>query len=327
MKLSDIGEKAIISSVIRRNNIKSDGTLPLNDDAQILIPPKKNGHPLVIATDRTPSNLRPYVWGFYNLFEYGSYSVVSNLSDMAAMGAEPFGYLLNIAAPSDMLLNEFERVFSGVQATLRDYDTELLGGDTKQEDQLNLVGVAIGQSFCDSVLTRSGARPGDKLVMSNHPVGGIPAAHAYFSNFGPDVSGKLEKDLADEFHYLSARIDEAKLLAECGLCTSCIDNSDGLIASLDELSSASGVGFSLEKDALEIPSYVIDTAFKLRFDPTFLACGAGGDFRLIATVEKFDRRLAKKFVKIGEVSEKKTISIGGNILRSGDVSKWNHFKR
>ncbi len=327
MKLSDVGEKALIANIIRRKNLKSEETLPLNDDAQLLIPPNKNGYPLVIATDRTPSDLRPYLWGFYDLFEYGRYSVISNLSDMAAMGANPFGYLLNIAAPKDMLLKDFEKVFDGIQKSLYEYGTELLGGDTKQANELNLVGVAIGQCFRESELTRSGACPGDKLIISNRPLGGIPAAHAYFSSFGSKISSRLEKKLANEFHDLYARVDEAKLLAECGSCTSCIDNSDGLIASLDEVSSASGVGFTLKKQMLDIPSHVIDTSSKLRCDPIFLACGAGGDFRIIATVKNFDKKLAEKFVCIGEVTVEKTISFGDRVVKKGEISKWNHFMK
>jgi thiamine-monophosphate kinase len=323
--LSDLGEKLLIREVIRNSGPVDDSLLPLNDDAQILRPPSLLDHPQVIATDRTPTDLRPFVWGIYSYQQYGAYHAISNLSDIAAMGAKPFGYLLNIAAPGSFLLSDFKSVFQGVMDELDKYDTILLGGDTKQGSELNLVGIAIGQSWREKVLTRSGCRPGDKLIISGGNFGYIPAAHALFSRNGWSPSNLYERQLTEAFYALRPHFAEAKLLQDSGVCTSCIDNSDGIAASLDEISEASGVSFKLYPDSLVIAEAVSYVASSVNLSPLELLLGAGGDFRIIATVREFPECLHSSFTVIGEAQEMKSQCSSGDKLDLTKVTRWNHF--
>jgi thiamine-monophosphate kinase len=320
VQLRELGEREIIRRLIRPSATVRDGLLALNDDAQILRPRSGDGHPMVITTDRTPSDLRPYVWGIFDGAQYGRYSCMSNISDIAAMGARPFGYLLNIAASPEMELGVFEEVLGGVLNELREHDVDLLGGDTKEGEVLNLVGVAIGESWGPTVLTRSGARVGDTLIMSRQPMGGIPAAQAYFKRFGPARDDALASELADRFHRLSARVAESRMLQESGVCTSCMDNSDGVAACLDEIGAASNVGFWLNERGIEIEDCAQLAAKRLGQAPLALALGGGGDFRLIATVASFPPLLEESFVPIGTVCE----PAGQSPIVSG-ASRWNHF--
>lgn len=320
MKLRDLGEKEVIRRIIRPASVARGGLLPLNDDAQILIPRFGGSNPMVITTDRTPTDLRPYVWGIFDHAQYGRYSAMSNISDIAAMGARPFGYLLNVAASPEMEVGDFQSVLDGVMRELHYHDVDLLGGDTKEGDALNLVGVAIGESWQPGVLTRSGARVGDLLIMSRQALGGLPAAQAYFKCFGPDRSNALAAELADRFHRLFARVAESRLLQESGVCTSCMDNSDGIAACLDEIGSASGVGFSLFGKEIEIDECALDAALRLEVSPLNLALGAGGDLRLVATVTSLSPSLQTTFVQIGEVC-----STAAQSPIISEVSRWNHF--
>jgi thiamine-monophosphate kinase len=323
--LSDLGEKLLIREVIRNSGPLDDLLLPLNDDAQILRPPSSLDHPQVIATDRTPTDLRPLVWGIYSYQQYGAYHAISNLSDIAAMGAKPFGYLLNIAAPGSFLLSDFKSVFQGVSTELAKYDTILLGGDTKQGSELNLVGIAIGQSWREKVLTRSGCRPGDKLIISGRDFGYIPAAHALFSRSGWCPTNLYERQLTDAFYCLRPHFAETKLLQDSGVCTSCIDNSDGIAASLDEISEASGVSFRLYPDSLVIADAVSYVASSVKQNPLELLLGAGGDFRIIATVREFPECLHSSFIVIGEAQEIHFQPSSSAEFDLSRVSRWNHF--
>lgn len=323
--LKDIGEKRLIREVIQRGWTTTKGILPLNDDAQIISPPLTFNYPQLISTDRTPTNLRPFVWGIYDYEQYGQYHAISNLSDIAAMGAKPFGYLLNIAAPATLEVDRFTSVFNGVMTTLAKYETVLLGGDTKEGTELNLVGIALGQSWKETVLTRSGCRAGDKLIVSGGPLGSIPAAHALFSRHGWRQTNIHEQALTDAFHQFAPQILEAKLLQDSGVCTSCMDNSDGLMASLDEIAEASGIRFKLDIGAIEVSDQVAYVASIVERDPVELLLGAGGDFRLVATVREFLPELSSHFHVIGEACE-----VGSSMADSGAnnwsrVSRWNHF--
>jgi thiamine-monophosphate kinase len=323
--LSDLGEKLLIREVIRNSGALDDSLLPLNDDAQILRPPSSLEYPQVIATDRTPTDLRPFVWGIYSYQQYGSYHAISNLSDIAAMGARPFGYLLNIAAPGSFPLSDFESVFQGVIAELAKYDTTLLGGDTKEGGELNLVGIAVGQSWGEKLLTRSGCRPGDKLIISGRDCGYIPAAHALFARNGWSSSNLYERQLTEAFYGLRPHFVESKLLQDSGVCTSCIDNSDGIAASLDEISEASGVSFKLYPDSLEITDAISYVASSVNQTPLEIMLGAGGDFRLIATVREFSECLHSSFIVIGEAQEFNVLSSSRSVVDLTRVSRWNHF--
>ena len=323
--LKDIGEKRLIREVIQKASATTNDILPLNDDAQIISPPLPYNFPQLISTDRTPTNLRPLVWGIYDYEQYGQYHAISNLSDIAAMGAKPFGYLLNIAAPACLELDTFTSVFNGVTATLAKYETVLLGGDTKEGPELNLVGIALGQSWKETVLTRSGCRTGDKLIVSGGPLGSIPAAHALFSTHGWRQTNIHEQMLTDAFHQFFPQIAEAKLLQDSGVCTSCMDNSDGLMASLDEISDASGVGFKLNPRAIEVSDQVAYAASILERDPVELLLGAGGDFRLVATVREFLPELSSHFIVIGEACEAGSSMSDPSAANWSRVSRWNHF--
>jgi len=323
--LKDIGEKRLIREVVRKGWKATKGILPLNDDAQIITPPLSFKYPQLISTDRTPSNLRPLVWGIYDYEQYGQYHAISNLSDIAAMGAKPFGYLLNIAAPATLDLEIFKSVFDGVIATLAKYETVLLGGDTKEGAELNLVGVALGQSWKETVLTRSDCRIGDKLIVSGGQLGSIPAAHALFARLGWRQANIHEQKLTDAFHQFAPQIVEAKLLQDSGVCTSCMDNSDGLMASLDEIADASGVGFKLNLNAIEVSDQVGYVASILHRDPVELLLGAGGDFRLVATVREFLPELSGHFYEIGEACEAGSSMSDPGAANWSGVSRWNHF--
>lgn len=323
--LRDIGEKRLIREVIRRGWKTTQGILPLNDDAQIISPPLSYSYPQLISTDRTPTNLRPLVWGIYDYEQYGQYHAISNLSDIAAMGAKPFGYLLNIAAPATLDLEIFTAVFDGVIATLAKYETVLLGGDTKEGTELNLVGIALGQSWKETVLTRSGCKAGDKLIVSGGPLGSIPAAHVLFSRHGWRQTNIHEQGLTDAFHQFTPQIFEAKLLQDSGVCTSCMDNSDGLMASLDEIADASGVGFKLDISAIEVSDQVAYVSTLVERDPVELLLGAGGDFRLVATVREFLPELSGHFCVIGEACEAGSSISDPGAVNWSRVSRWNHF--
>jgi len=325
-QLRDIGEKRLIREIIQKGWRAAEGMLPLNDDAQIISPPLSFNFPQLISTDRTPTNLRPLVWGIYDYEQYGQYHAISTLSDIAAMGAYPFGYLLNIAAPATLDLDVFVSVFNGVTSILKKHKTMLLGGDTKEGTELSLVGIALGQSWKETVLTRSGCKVGDKLIVSGGPLGSIPAAHALFSRHGWRQTNIHEQMLTDAFHQFFPQIAEARLLQDSGVCTSCMDNSDGLIASLDEIADASGVGFKLDQKTIEVSEQVAYVASILERDPVELLLGAGGDFRLVATVSEFLPELSNHFYVIGEACEADSSMSGSSAANWSRMSRWDHFR-
>ena len=330
LTLSSLGEKRIITEIIRKLPIINDSELLLNDDAQII--PIKSNKPLSISTDRTPSDLKALRLGLMSLFDYGRYCVISNLSDIAAMGALPIGFLLNIAASPNMLIKDFREVMEGISDALNEYGIPLLGGDTKQSDDLNLVGVALGQSYNDHILTRSGAKPGDYLIISKGDLGLTPTAFLYFNNreeFKGKISVSEENDLINSLTKITARFDESKLLSDSYLCTSCMDNTDGIYSSLIELASASGVGLDIDLSKVSTHRALLVMSDYINSPPITLMLSAGADFKLIGTVSEVSKDISSFFQVIGRVTDRiNKINVDG-LSRDEieSISRWNHFRK
>ena len=98
-----------------------------------------------------------------NPWQMGWMSVAVNLSDIAAMGAEPAGVLIAVGLPPEADLFFIDELFSGFGDCASFYGTRIVGGDTDSHQELTITGTALGFVEKDLVLRRKGARPGDFL--------------------------------------------------------------------------------------------------------------------------------------------------------------------
>lgn len=159
--------------------------------------------------------------------DVGYHAVRINCSDIAAMGGRPRHLLVTICAPAG---TDVEAIIDGVDAAARDHGCEVAGGDLSSIDGPLVVSVAVtGEVDGDAVL-RSGARPGDAIYLTG-PVGAA-AERGY----------ALVRD--------RARVAEGEAARRAG-ATAMIDVSDGLLADLNHICEASGVGAVLEVEPPE----------------------------------------------------------------------------
>ena len=98
-----------------------------------------------------------------NPWQMGWMAVAVNLSDIAAMGAEPAGVLIAAGLPPEADLYFIDELFSGFGDCAAYYGTRIIGGDTDSHQELTITGTALGFVEKDLVLRRRGARPGDLL--------------------------------------------------------------------------------------------------------------------------------------------------------------------
>ncbi|WP_429911387.1 thiamine-phosphate kinase [Glycocaulis sp.] len=221
------------------------GALGLADDAAVLT--VRAGRELVITADTLvegrhfPEGTDPAL--------VARKALRVNLSDLAAMGARPIGYMTSVVWPisaTDALRNGFA---DGLAADQEIFDVALIGGDTTSADGPWVISVtAFGEVPAGKAMTRSGAKPGDCLVVSG-TIGdaylGLKIAKKEFSPSPEDRAYLLERlelpvprlALADALH---AHADAA------------IDISDGLIADSRHLAAASGLSLEIDLDALPL---------------------------------------------------------------------------
>ena len=175
MKVSDIGEKGLIERIIERSKTCSncrldssdnfsDFTTSIGDDSALTNVKIDDNSYLVSSSDMIiQSSHFPYDMTY---FQMGYKAVVVNVSDLASMGAENIGFLLNIAIPKDTLLDDFDDLICGVIKACDNYNIPLIGGDTNQANEIIISGTAIGQVDKDKALMKYGFETGDLVCIS-----------------------------------------------------------------------------------------------------------------------------------------------------------------
>jgi len=200
-----------------------------------------------------------------------------NLSDIAAMGAQPLGFLMAMGLPTHMDDNDVREMVQGAADCCDQFGTDYLGGDTKECSELVVTGTSLGTVPKNGLLTRKGACAGDLLMMTG--TAGLASAGLMALELGV-TSEKALKALFEP----QPRLKEGTLLSSTGRVTSCMDTSDGLSMSLFELGEASGISFEVDASAVPIDPEVVRLAKMAKRDHLEIALHGGGDYQLLFTV-------------------------------------------
>lgn len=233
-----------------------------------------------------------------------------NLSDLAAMGAEPEFFLLSIAVPPARGEEVPLAVARGAIARSAPYGAALAGGDLSAAPLL-VVSIAFWGRPAGEPLTRSGASPGELVYVSGHPgeaaaglrIAGRVSAFASGDSHPPhfaELAAAHERRLLGAFRDPEPRIALGAFLARERLATAAIDISDGLGVDAGRLARSSGIRVTLEKERLPISAALLAFAAAEDLDPIELAIGGGDDYELLFTVREADApRLAEEAGKLG----------------------------
>ncbi len=235
--------------------------------------------------------------GIMNPWQMGWMTVAVNLSDIAAMGAEPAGVLIAAGLPPEADQYFIDELFSGIGDCVGYYGTRVLGGDTDAQQELTLVGTALGFVEKDLVLRRSGARVGDLLCTTGTLGGAGGGLWAW-------KQGDLENELIQKLLEPEPRLKEGRALALSRSVSAMMDNSDGLALSLSDLAEVSRVGFVIKEETLPLATGLEEMVGHQK--AVEMALSAGGDFELVFTVRSGELQAAQKACEltvIGEVAE------------------------
>lgn len=211
----------------------------------------------------------------------GRIAVVAALSDLAAVGAEPIGLLLSVTLPARDADATQESVALGVAEAAGEGGTWVLGGDTNEGPALTVGCSAAGLVPADSVLTRMGSKPGEGVFVAG-PLG-LGAARAAAAFLGePSLLPE------DEFRPPS-RLRHGRALR--GVASAAMDTSDGLLATLDQLSRLNGIAIRLTRPAAELlHPRAAAAGLRAGLSPLALLAVLHGEFELVFTVPESRRR-------------------------------------
>jgi thiamine-monophosphate kinase len=204
----------------------------------------------------------------------------TNLSDLAAMGAEPLWFTLALTLPkdSDYVNEEWLRSFSrGLFRTANQYEIVLVGGDTTS-GSLSITIQAMGAVESRQALRRDGASIGDFVCVTNY-VGDGAAALAVIQN-RVTLNSSHEEYLRERFYRPVPRLIEAKLLQ--GIASAALDISDGLVADLNHICEASDLGAIIDVENLPLSPALL--AINDLLQARTWALSGGDDYELCFTV-------------------------------------------
>src|SRR2546422_3915395 len=96
----------------------------------------------------------------------GGWLTAVTLSDIGAAGARPLGFVAALSMPADTDVEFLRSLANGMEECVREFGIAVLGGDTKEADVLAIAGTAFGRVPKERILLRTGARPGDPIVVT-----------------------------------------------------------------------------------------------------------------------------------------------------------------
>lgn len=228
----------------------------------------------------------------------GRRAAAVNLSDLAAMGAEPEFFLLSIGFPPEKGEDFPLAIARGAIARSGEFGAHLVGGDLSAAPQ-TVISVALWGRPAGTPLTRAGASAGDLVYVSGHPgqaAAGLRLARERIAGLAPEE----ERALLDAFHDPVPRIALGAELSRRGLASAAIDVSDGLGTDAARLARASGVRLVIEKNRLPVSSALRCFASRAGLDPIDLLLGGGDDYELLFTVPPAQEgRLAERAAAFG----------------------------
>ncbi len=238
----------------------------------------------------------------------GHKSLAVNLSDLAAMGAEPAWFLLDLTMPS-VDVPWVQRFAEGAFGVARRFNVQLIGGDMSR-GPLAIGITAIGLVPEGGAILRSDARPGDQIYVTGD-VG--DAALSLMQHRGElKLSVAESAAITDRLARPMPRVDEG--LALRGIASSAIDLSDGLLADLGHVLEASAVGARLELARVPLSSVYRARLAEIGWEG---AIANGDDYELCFTVPPeripdLERMAAeRRFVitRIGEITEDRELDV------------------
>ena len=335
--ISSLGEFGLIEHLTHSFKLNNKSSLlGVGDDAAVL--EFKNTQTLV-STDLLIEGVH-FDLRYVPLKHLGYKAVVVNLSDLFAMHATPSQITVSIAVSNRFPLEALEELYQGIGLACKNYNIDLVGGDTTSSTQGLIISItALGSASKEKIVRRNGAKENDLIVVSGD-LGGAYAGlqilereKAVFKvnpNSQPDLSSytySIGRQLKPE-----ARGDVIDLLNSLEIVpTAMIDISDGLSSELLHISKASQVGCHIYEEKLPIDPEVLSICEEFKFNSTTAALNGGEDYELLFTIDQKDYEKIKNhplLTVIGHCADLKR----GNQLITGlgqqialEAQGWNSF--
>jgi len=258
--------------------------------------------------------------------DIGAKAAARNLADIAAMGARPTALLVSFAGPGELEVSWVLELVAGITQESSAAGAAVAGGDTSSAGVVMLAVTALGDLEGRQPVTRGGARAGDVVAVTGSLGGaaaGLALLTAGLTQDDPGLEPLIRAHRRPTPPYAAGR-----QAADLG-ATAMIDISDGLIADLGHVSSASGVQIELRTKAITAepvaPQRLLARAAAVLdgANPQQWVLAGGDDHALAATFPP-DAALPAGWTIIGQASTGNGILVDGS--RWNGAGGWEHFR-
>jgi thiamine-monophosphate kinase len=314
MRLSDIGEFGLIARIARRLPAPGEGVVVgIGDDTAAL---RVSGDRLLLATCDIQLEGHHFLRDKIAPQQLGRKALAINLSDIASMGGRPRYALVSLGLPKDLAVAWVDALYDGLQEEAARFGTSIVGGNITGSPLILVDITLFGEVEEDRLLRRSGARVGDRLLVTGtlgdsgaglawllagdegaEEQGSRGAGERRGGGAGEQGSGgagergsrgaehlgtEVDEVLAAHFTP-TPRVPEGRAIGATGAATAMIDLSDGLASDVGHICELSRVGVRVEAARLPIAPATRAVAEALGRDPTAFALFGGEDYELLLT--------------------------------------------
>ena len=308
--------------------LAAPGALGLTDDVALIDGP--DGKQYVLTTDAIVEGL--------DYFPDDPVSQVAqkllrvNLSDLAAKGAMPFGYLLVTALPLDRGDAWLEAFTKGLAADQKEFGITLLGGDSSSTPgPTTLTVMALGLVAKGKALLRSGAKAGDLIFVSG-TLGDSALGLAALKGELNNLDASTRDFLVDRYRLPQPRLTLGQKLV--GIARAALDVSDGLVADLGHLCDESKLGATIDYPRLPL-SPAANLAISANPILNQAVMGGGDDYEIVFTappeaadaVAEASREAGVKVTEIGRMAAGKGVRVldAQGAAMNVEIAGYRHF--
>jgi len=307
----DVGEFGLIDRVVERLGTSPAVVVGPGDDAAVVLAPDGR---VVATTDVLVEGVH-FRLDWSSAYDVGRKAAAASLADVAAMGGTATSLLVGLGAPPDVPVTWATDLADGLRDEAAVVGAVVVGGDTVTSDRVVVSVTALGDLGGRAPVLRSGARPGDRVVLAGR-LGWSAAGLALLQHGGLPVEVLVQAHLRPAPPY-----ELGPVLADLGATAMC-DVSDGLVADLRHLARASGVHVDVESRRFAREPLLGRAARVVGAHPLDFVLTGGEDHALVATLPA-GVPLPEGVTRIGLVRPGAGVRVVGWKPASAG---WDHFR-
>jgi thiamine-monophosphate kinase len=313
--VGELGEFGLIRELTSRLTTTAAVTLGPGDDAAVVVTPDRR----VVASTDVLLEGNHFRRDWSTAYDVGRKAAAQNLADIAAMGAVPTALLLGLVVPPELSATWPVELMDGLRDECQVAGAAVVGGDVVRGGTITVAITALGNLGNRAPVTRSGARPGDKVAVTGW-LGWSAAGFAVLSRGFRSPRAFVEAHRRPEPPYHAG-----PAAADLG-ATAMTDVSDGLIADLGHVATASGVVVDLRTGDLDVPAQMRDIGQAVGVDPLRWVLTGGEDHAIVATFPAATK-LPARWRVVGEVRHAHggTPRVTVNGAPWDEAGGWEHF--